>query len=385
MRQSEASARDGTPEAFIRTFLDTVSSQADLTEILREALEQCSRLLGLDAGWIYLLDEGTQEPSLAASREMPPMFEAQPERWQGLCGCIHALYRNDETPFEPRPELYTCSRMQGVTDDNPGALQYHVCIPLLLRGEPVGIVNVARADWRPVSPVVAETLFELAKLLTLAVERDRLAKAKPVLRTERERIARELHDTLLQGLAGIALQIETADALLEAGKDSRNPLLRALQLTQETMAETRAAIDDLGEVSLGTETLARVLTRLAHEFSDDTGIRVESDLKLTVHRLPSQIETATVRIMREGLQNVVKHSSARNVKLRASDAKGRLAIILEDDGRGFDPVRVAASFHGYGLASMRRRVQLLRGRFRLMTAPGKGTRVEISIPLSSAE
>jgi NarL family two-component system sensor histidine kinase LiaS len=87
-----------------------------------------------------------------------------------------------------------------------------------------------------------------------------------------------------------------------------------------------------------------------------------------------------VRIVREGLQNVVRHAGATRVKLVARRARGRLSLILSDDGRGFDSTKVAESVHGYGLASMRRRVQLIGGRFRLVTSPGHGTRVEISIP-----
>lgn len=370
------------PAQLVRSFLDTITSDLELSETLRIALEHCCRLLGLDAGWLYLLDEDTQEPELVASRQMPETFATQPERWEGLCGCVHALYQNDEKPFEPTPELYRCSRLQGVEQDNPQELKYHVCIPLFLRNRPIGIVNVARSDWLPVPAPIAAALRELGQLLCLAVERDRLLKSKPATKAERERIARELHDTLLQGLTGIALQLETADALIDAGAKSRNPLLRALQLTQETMAETRAAIDDLGAVSLGSDTLATVLTRLMDDFEQQTGTTTSTELDLGVRRLPSSVETAVVRIVREGLQNVVRHAGARSVQLRARNARGRLSVILVDDGRGFDAANVAASFHGYGLASMRRRVQLLGGYFRLRTAPGKGTRVEISIPVA---
>src|SRR4051812_13154069 len=107
-------AEEEQPAQIVRAFLDTITSEVNLPETLRIALEQCCRLLQLDVGWVYLLDEETREPALVASREMPPMFASQPERWEGLCGCIHALYRNDAEPFDETPELYRCSRLQGV-------------------------------------------------------------------------------------------------------------------------------------------------------------------------------------------------------------------------------------------------------------------------------
>ena len=366
-----------------RSILDAVTGGTPVADALQLALEEICGLLALDVGWIYLLNEETAEPSLAAVRQMPPMFDAQPDRWEGLCGCVHALLNRDES-LSDTPELYRCSRLWGVEDDNPGRLKYHVCIPLLLGERPIGIINVARSDWRPVGPAQAALLETLGKLLALAVDRDRLlhTKSEDIVRAERERIARELHDTLMQGLTGITLQLETADALLDGQSDrARGPLRKALEITHETMAETRAAIDDLGQVSLGSQTLAGVLTRVVNEYAASTSMEVSLELRLDSQHLPRQVETAVVRIMREGLQNVVRHAGAKNVTLTAKRTKDRLSLILVDDGRGFDAANVAASFHGYGLASMRRRVQLLNGRFRLITAPGKGTRVEISIPV----
>lgn len=382
VRKIEPQQTAGGPAEVVTSFLATITSEAELVETLRIALEHCCTLLELNTGWLYLLEEETLEPALVASLQMPEAFVRQPERWEGLCGCVHALYRNEEEPFEPTPQLYSCSRLQGVGRDNPLELKYHVCIPLFLRGRPIGIINVARSDWEPVPPETAAALLELGQLLCLAVERERLLTSKPATKAERERIARELHDTLLQGLTGIALQLETADALLGDGEKSRSPLLRALQLTQETMAETRAAIDDLGAVSLGADSLETVLTRIAAEFEQQTGTSTSIELSLGARRLPSNTETAVVRIVREGLQNVVRHAGATRVQLRGRTARGRLSLILVDDGRGFDAANVAASFHGYGLASMRRRVQLLGGHFRLRTSPGKGTRVEMSIPVA---
>jgi two-component system NarL family sensor kinase len=376
---SDTGFDDGVRQV-LRSFLDVVADETDISRILTAALEDCCELLGLKTGWIYLLDEATAEPSLAASRCMPNTFSSQPERWEGICGCVHALYQHDETPFPALPQTDRCSRLQGVADDNEGGLRYHVCIPLFLRQKPIGIINVARADWQPVSMPLSRALLELGRLLSLAVERARLADTTPVLKAERERIARELHDTLLQGLTGIALQLETADALMQPGSGSRSPLRRALELTQETMAETRAAIDGLGAVALRSETLASVLTRLVAEFAEENAVEAVAEVKLEGPRLPLQIETAIVRIVREGLQNVVRHAGATHVHLGARRSKGRLSLILADDGRGFDASKVAASYHGYGIASMRRRTQLVGGRFRLVTAPGGGTRVEISIP-----
>src|SRR5688572_9216701 len=105
------SLSDGEYGAVIRSFLATVSSDAELDQVIRCAIEDSCKVLGLEVAWVYLFDDETREPLLAATTDMPPMFSEQPERWAGLCGCIQALYDNDTKPFGEVPELYRCSRM----------------------------------------------------------------------------------------------------------------------------------------------------------------------------------------------------------------------------------------------------------------------------------
>jgi signal transduction histidine kinase len=250
----------------------------------------------------------------------------------------------------------------------------------------MGIMNVAHSDWRTLSASELALLTTVGNQLGLAVDRARLldARAERAIRDERGRLARELHDTVMQRLTGIGLQIETADATLDGDPErARGRLRAALKLTQEALAETRATVDGLDPASSGREPLHHSLPALCAEFEQLYDIPVRCDVRTLPERPPASMEVGLFRIVREGLNNVVKHAGASRAAVRVRQRKDRVTLIVEDDGRGFDRARAVATVHGYGLHSMRRRASMMGGRFRLRTAPGLGTRVEVSIPLEA--
>ena len=366
----------------LRRVSAAIAERADLPSLMASALEVVCDLLGLHSGWVYLLDEETEEPTLLTSQRLPPVSISEPERWSGFCWCIQSL-------IEQNPEgaanvgVLRCSRLYEVSRENPEQLTHHASIPLYAAGRRMGIMNVARSDWRPLGDDQLSLLTTIGSQLGTAVERLRLLEetAERATRDERERLARDLHDGVLQRLTGIALQLETAGLVIERDAEAaRQSVERALDLARTSVEEARAAISDLGAPALQRYQLTEAIRRLGEEFAAEHGIAVDLELEPLDRRPAPAVEGGLYRVVQEGLHNVVKHSDARHVSIRLRDRGAeRISLIVEDDGRGFDRARAVSSPHGYGLYSMRQRVRLMGGRFRLRTAPGDGTRVEVSV------
>ena len=197
---------------------------------------------------------------------------------------------------------------------------------------------------------------------------------------ERQRMARELHDTLSQGLAGLILQLEAADAHLAGNRPERARAI--LQLSMEkargTLAEARQAIDDLRQPV--ARDLVEAAEQEAERFTIATGIDCEPLIEIAVE-IPELVAEASIRAISEGLTNIARHARAKNVTLRLFGVGKELEITICDDGMGFDPDAVQAGH--YGLLGMRERVRLAGGRLEVQSEPGKGTCITIVFPLET--
>jgi two-component system, NarL family, sensor histidine kinase YdfH len=195
---------------------------------------------------------------------------------------------------------------------------------------------------------------------------------------ERQRMARELHDTLSQGLAGLILQLEAVDAHLSGSRleRARSILEQSMQTARETLSEARQAIDNLRQPS--DQNLTEAVRHEAERFTRSAGIACEPqiDIRLEVPQLAAE---AAIRAITEALTNIVRHARASQVSLRLTGLEESLEIEICDDGVGFDPEAIQAGH--YGLLGMRERVRLAGGSFDVRSKPGKGTRITISFPL----
>jgi NarL family two-component system sensor histidine kinase YdfH len=197
---------------------------------------------------------------------------------------------------------------------------------------------------------------------------------------ERERMARELHDTLSQGLAGLILQLEAADAHLAANhpERARGILEQSMEKARGTLREARLAIDDLRQPAGGD--LAEAIEQQAERFTRATGVECEPSIELKA-KVPETVSETAIRVISEGLTNIARHARARSVTLRMSEVGGEMEIEIRDDGVGFDPQAVQAGH--YGLLGMRERVRLAGGRLVVQSEAGKGTCILVYLPLEN--
>lgn len=204
------------------------------------------------------------------------------------------------------------------------------------------------------------------------------------LNNERQRMARELHDTLSQGLAGVILQLEAAGQHLENGNTEKAQAIvkQAGTRARSTLAEARQVIDDLRSNTPANISLDEYITDRAEHFTSLTGLPCEVSLDASLP-ISSELAQHIEKIVSEGLTNILRHARASKswVSLRRED--GLVHLEIGDDGQGFDAQKLASSGH-YGLVGIRERTRLNQGSFQVESAPGKGTRLMVTFPISSA-
>jgi signal transduction histidine kinase len=204
---------------------------------------------------------------------------------------------------------------------------------------------------------------------------------------ERERMAREIHDTLAQGMTSIVMLAQAAQVELQRGRsEPAGTKLAAIEDTaRENLAEARALVAAFTPVALSGATLTEVLRRQAERFAAETGVDVQVSLDMAdeeVAVLPQGQQVVVLRAAQESLANVRKHAGATQVRITLGIAAGGICIEIRDDGLGFEPQAPAS---GFGLAAMRGRVEESGGTVQVDSAPGRGTRVQVLIPATGQE
>jgi len=368
----------------LNTIARELNRSVDLSETLEFTLSQVAELLDLRTGWIWLLSDDSSEPYLAASQNLPPALANDPRRMDGAgyCYCLDT-YEKGDLSGAANVNVLTCSRLKGLVDGTDG-LRYHASIPLYAQDKKFGVMNVASPDWRSLSPEDLQLLYTIGDLLSIAVERARLFAQSTQLGAaqERNRLAREIHDTLAQGLTATTLQLESVDALLDAGSDAeqaREPLHRALSLTQSNLEEARRSVLDLRAAPLEERPLSEALRTLLERWESETGVDVVFRAVNGALPLLPRVETALYRICQEALNNVARHSGARRVTVRLVATPEQVLLTIEDDGRGFDASEVHEG--RYGLVGMNERARTLGGYLDVRSSPSAGTKVEVTVPL----
>ena len=200
---------------------------------------------------------------------------------------------------------------------------------------------------------------------------------------ERQRMAREIHDTLAQGLTGIITQLQAAEQASEEPVEWRRHVAAATALARESLSEARRSVHALRPEPLETARLSDALADVAERWSALHGIAVQVTTTGATLPMRPEAEVALLRTAQEALANVAKHAHATRVGVTLSYLEHQIALDVRDDGTGFDPARLgdkAPNDGGFGLVAMRQRIEGLSGTLQVESEPGGGTGISACVP-----
>jgi signal transduction histidine kinase len=355
-----------------------VAGQTDLDQILELIVDRGRRLVQSRA-MLILLHEGDELVCAAGAGRVDVDDHLRLPVAGSTAGDV--LHRGRALRFaELERDLRAEGAALGVHDATAALL-----VPLTYRGTALGVlvafdrlaadVRFSGEDEEVLDAFAASAAIAVAAARTVAA--DRLRRSMQAAEAERRRWARELHDETLQGLGSLqvrlfaAAQLDDRDAMSDAVRDAMDHAGREIDNLRAIIAELRpAALDELG--------LRAALSALVRRTEATAGLEVVTDFALEEDaRLPPEMETTIYRVVQEALTNVVKHARARRVEVAVRELAGTLELRVADDGTGFDP---GAADGGYGLVSMRERVELAGGELRIEPGP-RGTAVSARLPL----
>lgn len=201
------------------------------------------------------------------------------------------------------------------------------------------------------------------------------------LMTERQRMARDLHDTLAQGLAGLIMQLEAADAFISQGNTQRSQeiIQGSMSQARRTLADARRAIDNLRIKSVEGMSFYEALSYEIRRFIEATGIEVDEDVQVS-SRLSRTLMEQSMHIISECLTNVAKHAQADKVWISILERNGRVHIEIRDNGKGFNTELIGKQPGHYGILGIQERARLIEGEIKISSLP-EGTQVFLEFPV----
>lgn len=256
-------------------------------------------------------------------------------------------------------------------------------VPLQMRGVPVGVILVELAEDSPVGAHDLAALRSIAEYSSLALWTTELCirRARQLAtQEERDRIAREIHDTVSQSLFGFAYTLEGCVRLLPGQPEAvREKLAELHALALRTMGEMRRSIFDMWLGELTTEQFADELHDSVRDVGLPDGLQVDIRIDVDVTELSPLSRKHLFRIAQEALTNVVRHANATRASVCLEACDGMVRLTVADDGKGFHPEESAAR-GGFGLSGIRERVRTLGGSVSIQAEPERGTRLEVAVP-----
>lgn len=366
----DAMAREPSPERLLEFTLRTTSEQFGTHSLSVWCREHSTGMIGLE----YAFEGGAlvnqSDARFAGLSRWLPMEDLWP--WPEVFRTGKASLIEDIRILPPFPLRDRLLPMGIITV---------LLVPMTIAGRLEGAVGLRFRERRPFHPDEMELAESLANHAMLAIQLSRVAdvsRAAAVV-AERNRLARDIHDTLGQGFTGVIVQLEAAeDAKLRGLEpEASEHLRRAKALARESLQEARRSVHALRPHALDGGTLCQAIESLLHQMTQSRGMRAEFLLAGEPRPLRPEWEENLYRIFQELLTNVVRHARAQHVVARFSFEPNEVRLDVRDDGAGFDP---AHGSDGHGLVGVRERVEEMGGQLAVRTALGAGTTIMISLP-----
>jgi PAS domain S-box-containing protein len=371
----------------LREMLMILNSNRSLDDILAHIVSRACRELGADAGAIFRLKDDRQGLVVQAAQGLPIDFVHS-----GAMSLTQAAIAQTVAEGQPVSVSDVAAFLQSVSQpaqaeswpDSLADLQRYqalLFVPLFIHADFYGEIGLCFGRRREFSSEELQVAVMIGNQAALAIENAGLhvqVQAMAALE-ERQRLARELHDSVSQILYGIALSARTAEGFLETDYARASEALRyCLSLADMGLTEMRALILELRPELLESEGIVAAISQYAAALQVRHGVNFELELG-EEPGVAMHIKEALYRMTQEAFHNILHHAQATHVRVRLETRESDIGWEVSDDGRGFDP---AASFPGhYGLRSMRERAEHVGGTFEIVSTAGAGTCVRARLPL----
>ena len=375
----EQKVADRTKElATLNKIATEVSHSLNLGEILGDALDEILAVMHMEKGQAFRLDKEDQSLALIAHRGFAD---------GSACSMARLPLGTDAAGRAVEDGRPIVSRLSYPPDDEfiefllSEGIQFMISVPLITKGETVGVVNLATGTPRLVTAEELALLTAIGHQIGMAVENALLYEQAQQLAVveERNRLARDLHDSMIQALYGVTLYAEAAGRKLALGEaEVTAEHLRRIQATsQEALREMRLLIFELRPLILQANGLSTALQARLEGVEGRVGIETEFRGD-GVGRLPLDVEEGLYRIAQEALNNVLRHAHAHHLLVSLHQVNDTVVLEVADDGVGFDPATVTER-RGFGLRGMEERAARLGGKLTVHTSPGNGTTIRMEV------
>ena len=376
----------------LKQTLDVLATEPEMNDVLGHVLTVITQVLEGSVSTLWLRDRDSETAKLHLLYKDGHLVSG-PESDHRLAGQTLKLSRQDLFALavfrRGRPvwhEVETSKALDEtarryLTEQGVKAL---LGIPLILGDWTIGSIVVRFAQTRQFGSVELEMAQGLAQQATLALQLTRLAEQarKAAITEERNRMAREIHDTLAQGFLGVLIQLQAAKQVLNgANPEASKHMESAMALARVGLAEARRSVQGLRPQLLRDGNIVTALDRLVRQLSGESQLRMQFSATGESPALTSDVESNLLRISQEAITNAMKHSGGNEINVRLALDSDSVQVTVEDNGAGFDP-HVSTLSRGFGLISMQERADRIGGDLTILTKPGAGTKVHLLLPLA---
>ena len=376
----------------LKQTLDILATEPDMDQVLGHVLTVVTQVLEGTVSTLWLRDRDAETAKLHLVYRDGQLVSG-PASGHRLAGQTLDLSRQDLFAFAVfrrcRPVWHEVTTSESLDETAKTYLRDQgvkalLGIPLILADKAIGAIVVRFAELRQFGSVELEMAQGLAQQATLALQLTRLAEQarKAAITEERNRMAREIHDTLAQGFTGILIQLQAARQVLNgSNSDAARHLESAMALARVGLTEARRSVQGLRPQLLRDGNITTALEQLVRHLGSDSVVRINFLSNGDAQRLMSpDIESNLLRISQEAITNAMKHSGASQINVRLSGGPEAVQLAIEDNGHGFDP-HVSTLSRGFGLISMQERADRIGGDLTILTKPGAGTKIHLLLPI----
>jgi NO-binding membrane sensor protein with MHYT domain/signal transduction histidine kinase len=388
LRASEQVAR-GQVEALAQS-LDVLATAPEPEKFIGQMLSTIARLLNAQNVTLWLFDESTDSLilRLMADGEKPAApdpehpFMKAPLSWKQNSLIQELLFMAGPVVCQ---DVEADPRVEGEWRDylkQKGTKRF-LAVPILVGGQVKGLIGVRHADRASYRPEQIELTQALAHQVMLALQLNEFAEQgqRAAVFEERNRMARDIHDTLAQGFTGVIIQLEAAEDSISSGqqKEADKHLHRAASLARQSLSEARRSVHALRPDALERDNLWEALKGIIKSTTAGTALHTTFELRGKLPDLPPMWQENLLHIGQEALTNALKYAHAKSFRTRLRCNQKEVHLELRDDGAGFE---LKDRHHGLGLTGMRERVEQMNGQLEITSVRGRGTNVVVALPLN---